>query len=452
MRLFPLLTAALVSVALYFVVLDREAMSDFADRFVGFAQEVAPEPNVSPTEITPLGDAEIAAAAAAADDRRIRVVVRRSEAIVTENAVLLRGRTEALRLVEVASETSGRIISTPIRAGAFVVDGQVMCELDPGTSQTALEEAGARLAEAQARVLEAEARLPEAQARLPEARAMLAQAEAQLVSAEIDGNAASRLNESGFGSDTRAASAAAGVAAAQASVESAGAGVQAADAGIQSAQANIQSAMAGVRAAEASVTRAEEAISLLTIHAPFAGLLEADTAELGSLMRPGAICATIIQLDPIKLVGFVPEAQVDRVRLGATAGAQLASGDQVQGEVTFLSRSADQRTRTFRVEITVPNSDLLIRDGQTADILIQTEGTPAHLLPASSMTLNDAGLLGVRIVVDDVVEFVAVQMIRDTVRGVWLSGLPEMADVIVVGQEYVTAGVEVAIVLEELTQ
>jgi multidrug efflux system membrane fusion protein len=47
--------------------------------------------------------------------------------------------------------------------------------------------------------------------------------------------------------------------------------------------------------------------------------------------------------------------------------------------VTFLSRSADEQTRTFRVEITVPNPDVTIRDGQTADILIQTEGTSAHL-------------------------------------------------------------------------
>ncbi|WP_044006677.1 efflux RND transporter periplasmic adaptor subunit [Jannaschia sp. CCS1] len=441
MKLFPLLTAALVCVVLYFAILDRETLVSFAERYV-------PQPNNVSTELAEVDDG----VAPAADDGLISVVVRRSEAQVTENAVQLRGRTEALRLVDVASETSGRIISTPIRAGAFVNAGQVMCEIDPGTSQTALEEAMARLGEAEARVPEAEARVPEAQARLPEARALLAQAEAQLTSAEIDGNAATRLAESGFGSDTRAASATAGVAAAEAGVESAMAAVQGAQAGVQGAEAGVQSALAGVRAAEAAVTRAEEAIEQLTIRAPFSGLLETDTAELGALMQPGTICATIIQLDPIKLVGFVPEAQVDRIRVGATAGAQLASGQQVQGEVTFLSRSADERTRTFRVEITVPNSNLEIRDGQTADILVRTDGTPAHLLPASALTLNDEGLLGVRIVDGGVVQFVEVQMIRDTARGVLLAGLPDQADVIVVGQDFVTAGVEVATTFEELTQ
>ncbi len=413
MKPFPLIVAALVCVTLYFVLLDREALVQFAS---GFGPEEQVEDSAEePTEVV---------ADAADMDTRVHVTARRSEAQIAENAVLLRGRTEALRDVDVAAETSGRIISEPLRAGAFVEEGAVMCEIDPGTRLTALAEA--------------EAALATAEARLPEAEAQLAGARAQLAAAEIDANAASRLSESGFGSETRAASATAALESALAS--------------IQSAQAGVAQAQSGIRSAEASVTRAEEDIERLTITAPFSGYLESDTAELGALMQPGALCATIIQLDPIKLVGFVPEAQVDRVELGATAGARLASGRDVVGQVTFLSRSADERTRTFRVEITVPNTDVSIRDGQTADILIQTEGTLAHLLPTSSMTLNDEGLLGVRVVEDGVVRFVPVRMLRDTATGVWLSGLPEVADVITVGQEFVTEGVEVQVTYEELTQ
>jgi multidrug efflux system membrane fusion protein len=68
------------------------------------------------------------------------------------------------------------------------------------------------------------------------------------------------------------------------------------------------------------------------------------------------------------------------------------------------------------------------------------------------MTLNDDGQLGVRIVEDGIVRFVPVRMLRDTANGVWLSGLPEVADVITVGQEFVTDGVEVQVTYEELTQ
>ncbi len=432
MRIFPIITATLVCIALYFLILDRETLTSFAGRFTGDeAIATAPDaPAESPAAVAP---PETAA------DTRIHVVVRRSEAQVTENAVVLRGRTEALRQVVVSAETSGRIMSEPLRAGAEVAEGQLLCEIDPGTRLSAL-------AEAEARLLEAQARLPEARAQLPVARARQAEAEAALTAARIDGNAATRLSESGFASETRAASAAAGVSSAEAAVESASAGVQA-------AQAAIQSAQSGIRAAEAAVTRAEEELTRLRILAPFAGLLESDTAELGSLMQPGTPCATIIQLDPIKLVGFVPEAQVDRVAVGATAGARLASGREVAGQVTFLSRSADPQTRTFRVEITVANADQTIRDGQTADILIQSEGMAAHLLPASAMTLSDAGTLGVRLVEDGIVQFAPVRMIRDTANGVWLTGLPDVAEVITVGQEFVTDGVPVRVTYEsEQTQ
>jgi len=144
---------------------------------------------------------------------------------------------------------------------------------------------------------------------------------------------------------------------------------------------------------------------------------------------------------------------VDRVDLNALAGARLVSGRDVQGQVTFLSRSADSTTRTFRVEIDVANPDFAIRDGQTAEILIAAQGEPAHLLPQSALTLNADGKMGVRIVgTDSRVEFVPVAVLRDTPQGVWLSGLAEEADVIVVGQDFVTAGVPVAATYQEADQ
>jgi multidrug efflux system membrane fusion protein len=410
MRIFPIFIAALVCVTLYFAILERDRLLEFAARF-------GPDPAAEETADAGAADPAAEAGAEAPDDPRVHVVARRSEAQVTENAVQLRGRTEALREVTVAAETSGRIISEPIRAGAFVEEGELLCEIAPGTRLTALEEA--------------EAALETARARLPEAQAQLAGARAQLTAAELDANAATRLNESGFASQTRAASAAAAR--------------ESALAQIQSGESAVAQARSGIRSAEAAVTRAEEEIDRLSITAPFAGYLETDTAEIGTLMQPGAPCATIIQLDPIKLVGFVPEAQIDRVAVGAEAGAELSSGRQVRGEVTFVSRSADEATRTFRVEIRVENPDVAIRDGQTADILIRSEGTPAHLLPSSAMTLRDDGTLGVRVVEDGVVQFVPVRMIRDTADGVWLAGLPDTAEVITVGQEFVTEGVPVRV-------
>ncbi len=170
-------------------------------------------------------------------------------------------------------------------------------------------------------------------------------------------------------------------------------------------------------------------------------------------MQPGALCATVIRLDPIRVVGFVPETDVAKIAPGALAGARLTTGQEVTGTVTFLSRSADETTRTFRVEVAVPNPDLSIRDGQTAEIAIAAPGADAHLIPQSALTLDDDGILGVRLVDDESrVDFAPIQLLRDTTKGIWVTGLPQEANVIIIGQEFVIKGVRVEAVYQEPQQ
>ncbi|MCA0872349.1 efflux RND transporter periplasmic adaptor subunit [Seohaeicola saemankumensis] len=417
MRLIPMLTAILVTVALYFAVFERDALTAFARN----GAQAQPEQTAAADTATadaPVPDAQ-------AQGPVIGVVVLRSEAAAIDSAVVLRGETRAARQVEVRAETSSPVVSEPLRKGVFVDKGDLLCELDPGTRQATLAQSKAALAEAQARVPEAQARLDEAYAKLEEA--------------QINFRARDKLIEGGYASETQ--------------LIAARAEVQSATAGIESAKAGLEATASGIEAAQANVAVAEREIDRLTIEAPFAGLLESDTAELGSLMQPGSLCATIVQLNPIKVVGYVPETQVSRVSVGAMAGAELATGERVQGQVTYISRSADMMTRTFEVEITVPNDDLRVRDGQTAAIAISAAGTKAHRLPASALTLNNDGKLGVRTVDDiNIVRFVPVGLLRDTVDGVWVSGLEDKANVIVVGQEFVTDGVTVRPTFREIAQ
>ena len=355
----------------------------------------------------------------------MRVVVQRSLARDVDSTVTLRGQTEADRVVDLRAETSGLVVSKPLRKGAFVDRGDVLCRLDPAAREAALTEARAGLAEAKARVPEAEARLEEARAQREEA--------------EINYTAAETLGGDGFASKSR-------VAATRAALRSA-------DAAVQSAKSGVESARAGIEGARAEVADAENEIKRLRITAPFAGVLDTDTAEIGSLLQPGALCATVLQLDPMTLVGFVSELQVVRVAQGASARARTASGQEVAGEVSFVSRSADQTTRTFRVDIRVPNPDLTLRDGETAEISVNAAGKKAHLLPQSALTLDDDGAMGLRILdADQRVTFVPVTLLRDTPSGVWLTGLPDEAEVIVIGQEYVTEGVRVDPVYQEMGQ
>lgn len=436
MRPVPVIIAIIVAVTLYFLVFERDRLLDLAssDR-QDSAQAQDPQdvaaaasaPEAPATETGTGGDTDAA--------RVVSVVALQSQARQIDGAVLLRGRTEAARQIDVRAETSGLVTSEPMRKGAYVEKGDLLCAIDPGTRALSL-------LEAEARVPEAAARLPEARARVPEAEGRLLEAEARLEEALINDNAAQRLSEGGFATDTR-------VAGTRAAVSAARAGVQTAKAGVEAANAGIESARAGVRSAEAAVATAKNEIARLDVKAPFSGLLETDTAELGALLQPGGLCATIIQLDPIKMVGFAPEQDVAKITLGAQAGARLITGREVQGRVSFLSRTADMETRTFRVEVQVPNADLSIRDGQTAEIIIASEGRTAHLIPASAMTLNNDGALGVRLAVDGKAKFAPVSILRDTADGIWIDGLSQEADIIVVGQEYVVDGVTIDVTYRE---
>jgi len=413
MRIFPVLAATALAVILYMAVIERPTLM----ALIGSAPEAEEKPEA---EVKPENGAALAG------KKKVKVVVKTLSAEQIDSAVVLRGQTAAARQVELRAETTAVVVSEPLRKGTHISEGQTMCRLEEGTRQSALAQARAELAEAESRV-------PESEARVEEAKALLAEA-------KINQNASARLNEDGFASTTQLASSDAAVAAAEASVSS--------------AQSGLRAARSGIEAATAAVAVAQAELEHLVIKAPFSGLLESDTAELGSLLQAGALCGTIIQLDPVKLVGFLPETEVNRVRVGAMARARLAAGGgEVVGAVTFISRSADPETRTFLTEINVPNPELKIRDGQTAEILISSDGAMAHLVPQSALTLNADGTLGLRVVTpDNIVDFYPVEIIRDTADGIWVTGLPETADVIVVGQEYVIKGVEVAPTPWEVTQ
>ena len=151
--------------------------------------------------------------------------------------------------------------------------------------------------------------------------------------------------------------------------------------------------------------------------------------------------ANIVDRDPFLVVGQVSERDVHRIKLGDLGRAELVNGDTVEGAVSFISTTADPQTRTFRVELEVPNRDGKLRGGLTSEIRIPVERQLAQVVSPAVLTLNDEGVMGVRTVDEDhIVRFMPVDIIGDDADGVWLSGLPAMVQVITVGQEFVRDG------------
>lgn len=331
----------------------------------------------SEPEATELGDGVAAESPEALSDAPldapVDVLATHSVARPMESAVVLRGRTEAARMVEVKAQTEGLVVSIPIRRGASVTTGETLCEIEPGDRP-----------------------------------ARIAEAEAKLLQAQIDADASAKLKERGFAAETTHA-------------------------------ANL----AALEAAKASLEAWRRDLARTTITAPFDGTLETDTAEEGALLQQGTVCAEVVALDPIKVIGFAPERVVAALREGMDAQARLITGETLDMVVTFVAQSADPDTRTFLVEAQAPNPELRVRDGMTAELSVPLSGALGHLLPHSALTLNSEGAVGVRVIENGEARFKPTQILRDSGEGVWLGGLPEKADVILVGQEFVTDGAAV---------
>lgn len=306
----------------------------------------------------------------------VETVISRAEPY--QRFLRLRGRSEAARKVEISAQTAGLVVSPPRLKGERIAKGEPLCEIEQADRE-------ARLAEAKARLVEAEA---------------VAKASAE-------------LSKKGFSAETTFAR----------------------------DQAALQAAKTAVAAIELDIRRTR-------MTAPFDGWLETDTAELGALLSVGDPCATLLALDPIRFVGFAAETDVGALRLGLPARAKLVDGRTVDAKVSFIARAADERTRTFRVEATAPNpenatqsgSSGVVREGATATIFIALGEQPAHRAPRSALMLNDEGRLGVMLAEDGRARFQPTEILSDGADGVWFTGPPERAEIVVTGQYVLSDG------------
>ena len=117
------------------------------------------------------------------------------------------------------------------------------------------------------------------------------------------------------------------------------------------------------------------------------------------------------------------------------------TGVERSGVVGFIGSNADAQTRTFRVEVTVDNPDSEMPAGLSARIEIPTGQARGHFISPAILSLGTNGDLGVKTVAEgNVVAFSPVSIVRAQPDGIWVTGLPETADIITVGQGFVNAG------------
>jgi len=210
--------------------------------------------------------------------------------------------------------------------------------------------------------------------------------------------------------------------------------------------ANLSAQVDGARA---SVKSAEIELDNVNMRAPFAGLFERQIAEVGDFLAPGQPCGLLLELDPLIVVADLSETQLAAISKGALASIELATGEALEGKVRFIEARANNMTRTFRTEIEIPNPRMALRAGITATVVLGAGTVDAHLVPGRVMTLDANGEVGVRYLdVDNIVRFALTKTVAENDDGLWVTGLPETARVIVQGQDFVSVGTKVDPVAE----
>lgn len=200
------------------------------------------------------------------------------------------------------------------------------------------------------------------------------------------------------------------------------------------AEANLERARAKLQSIKTEIARTR-------ISAPFGGILHDRMLELGDVVQKGTQIAHLVDLDPILVVGFVPEQDHSDLEVGQIAGARFFDGREAQGVVSYISSVADSDTRTFRIELEIANPDGEFVQGITAQMVLPLQNKMAHIVTPSLFVLDRHGRLSLKYVAaENKVALAPVDIVGGDQDRVYVTGLPDNVNLITVGHELVKDG------------
>jgi RND family efflux transporter MFP subunit len=220
---------------------------------------------------------------------------------------------------------------------------------------------------------------------------------------------------------------------------------QDAEAKINEAKSALEAAkeQLGISQAENQRVKSLEDYSVVT--APFNGVVTMRYADVGSLIQAGTTSDTqsmpvvkLAQSDLLRLRMPVPEEDVPFIKSGGDVQIKLqATGKTIPGKIVRFTRELTTSTRTMLAEVDVPNPDLALSTGMTAEAAIVLQTQKNVLIVPAGAVLKSSGQAYVLIVdANNSVQKRAVTLgIQGPDRVEVTQGLAEHESVIVSGQE-----------------
>jgi len=186
------------------------------------------------------------------------------------------------------------------------------------------------------------------------------------------------------------------------------------------------------------------------VKAPFTGVITMRYADVGSLIQAGTASNTqsmpvvkLAQSDLLRLRMPVPEEDVPSIKIGGDVQIKLQSdGKFISGKIIRFTRELAASTRTMLAEVDIPNADLTLNAGMTAEATIVLQKQSNVLTIPAGAVLKGSGQDYVLIVdaADRVRKIPVTLGIQGSDRVAITQGLTEHQSVIVSGQENYQTG------------
>jgi HlyD family secretion protein len=261
------------------------------------------------------------------------------------------GALQAVTTVQVGSQVSGNISQLNADFNTIVKKGQVIARLDPSLLDAQLLQVRANLTQTQANLIKAQSDLDRTKVQLVDAQTKYARAK------ELAAKNLLPLSE----------------------LDSAKVAVDTAQAAMQSQQATITQVSASVKQSEASVSQAQVNLDHTVITAPIDGIVIQRSVDVGQTVAASMSAPTLFiiaaDLTKMQVNASVDESDVGRIRPGqnVTFRVDAYPGQQFDGTVgqVRLQPKVVQNVTTYETIINVPNPELKLKPGMTANLRVQ---------------------------------------------------------------------------------
>ena len=297
---------------------------------------------------------------------------------------------------DIAPPVAGRVIRTPVDVGAFVKEGQVICELDHRDAALKLEQMRAQSTEATAGVRQAQLRIGLGtgkfdETKVPEvaaARANYESAQAQAKMAAADAQRYSNLVASGDVSRSAFEKARTQQETAEAQANGARQQLEGALNAARQSNQIISSSEASLEAVRAQVAQTEKAVADTYIKAPFDGYISDRPVAAGEYVALTSKIATVVRVKTLKLQLQTPEQRAAKAQLGMVVAARVSAypDREFEGKVSAINPAVDPNSRVFVLEARFANPDRALRPGMfaTARVILQG-GEDAVFVPRNAV-------------------------------------------------------------------